>query len=470
MSILNMTFSASLMIMIIEIMRRFMKDRVPRKVFYGLWLLAAARMIIPFGIPFGFSLLSILQKLGLPVGGHEGPVAAAAEAAGVGGSDGALAAHGYIHYTMILKFIWIAGAIGFAAYFIITYIRNIYKFRESLPVDGSTADMWAARMGVRRKVRVRESDYINSPLTYGIVRPVILMPAGSVDMIEEEQLGYIFAHELVHIKRFDSIAKIFVMAAVCVNWFNPFAWVMYVLVNRDIELSCDDAVVRRIENDSRSDYAMTLVRFAELKETSIFAFNSFGKSVLTERVNEIMTKKKTGVLGFIAGFVICLLVIGAVAVSSYINDTDKIAPPVNGTEVTDTKATDDNADPAKVDTAAPASTVADTGAQPAKKNTARVTKKSTSTSKKNTGTAAPAQKAPSTNETYTSSGNLVPSGDVTKISINDPNDSEFFISAGYGYTKAELEAIEAMRGESGSGGTNSSGSASPENLKTNDGR
>ena len=82
MSILNMTFSASIMIMIIEIMRRFMKDRVPRKVFYGLWLLAAARMIIPFGIPFGFSLFSILQKLGLPVGGHEGPVAAAAEAAG----------------------------------------------------------------------------------------------------------------------------------------------------------------------------------------------------------------------------------------------------------------------------------------------------------------------------------------------------------------------------------------------------
>ena len=223
MSILNMTFSASLMIMIIEIMRRFMKDRVPRKVFYGLWLLAAARMIIPFGIPFGFSLLSILQKLGLPVGGHEGPVAAAAEAAGVGGSDGALAAHGYIHYTMILKFIWIAGAIGFAAYFIITYIRNIYKFRESLPVDGNTADMWATRMGVHRKVRVRESDYINSPITYGIVRPVILMPAGSVDLIEEEQLGYIFAHELVHIKRFDSLAKIFVMAAVCVNWFNPFS-------------------------------------------------------------------------------------------------------------------------------------------------------------------------------------------------------------------------------------------------------
>ena len=463
-NILNMTFSASLMIIIIEIMRRLTQNRVSRRVFYGLWMLAAIRMIVPFGIPFGFSFDSLLQRSGISVGSYGSEVADAAAAAGVGNTDGELAVCGYIHYTMILKFVWIAGAIGFAAYFIITYIRNIYKFRESLPVDGSTADMWAARMGVRRKVRVRESDYINSPLTYGIVRPVILMPAGSVDLIEEEQLGYIFAHELVHIKRFDSIAKIFVMAAVCVNWFNPFAWVMYVLVNRDIELSCDEAVVRRIENASRSDYAMTLVRFAELKETSIFAFNSFGKSVLTERVNEIMTKKKTGVLGFIAGFVICLLVIGAVAVSSYISDTDKGEPPVTGNEITDTKEAEDNTEPAKVDTAAPDSNVSDKVTKTVKQNTARVTKKSTSTSKKNTGTAAPAQKAPSTNETYTSSGNLVPSGDVTKISINDPNDSEFFISAGYGYTKAELEA---MRGERGSGGTNSSGSASPDNLQTN---
>lgn len=155
--------------------------------------------------------------------------------------------------------------------------------------------------------------------------------------------------------------------------------------------------------------------------------------------------------------------------SSYINDTDKIAPPVNGTEVTDTKAADDNTEPPKVDTALPDSNVSDKVTKIVKQNTARVTKKSTSTSKKststskkNTGTAAPAQNASQVNSGYVSSGNLVPSGDVTKISINDPDDSEFFSSAGYGYTKGELEA---MRGES-----SSSGSASPENLKTNDGR
>ena len=474
MSILNMTFSASIMIMIIEIMRRFMKDRVPRKVFYGLWLLAAARMIIPFGIPFGFSLFSILQKLGLPVGGHEGPVAAAAEAAGVGGSDGALAAHGYIHYTMILKFIWIAGAIGFAVYFIITYIRNLYKFKESLPADGSVAESWAERLGVHRKVKVRESDYINSPLTYGIFRPVILVPAGAVDMIEEEQLGYIFAHELVHIKRFDSLAKIFVMLAVCVNWFNPFAWIMYSLVNRDIELSCDEAVVRRLGNASRPAYAMTLVRFAELKEMSLFAFNSFGKSVLTQRVNEVMTKKKTGILSFMSGFAMCLLVMGAVAVSSYMNNApvgtnNGIEPAaVPETVNTDVDSNADNSETAADTAAASSDPAAATGAQSATRTT-RVKKASASTSSKGAGTgsrgntaaAAPSRTTPSINSGYASPGSIAAaSGDVTKISIYDPYDDD---SIGYGYTKAELEA---MRGESSSGGS-SGGSASPDNLQTN---
>lgn len=473
MSILNMTFSASLMIMIIEIMRRFMKDRVPRKVFYGLWLLAAARMIIPFGIPFGFSLFSILQKIGLPVGGQEGPVAAAAEAAGVGGSDGALAAHGYIHYTMILKFLWIAGAIGFMAYFIITYIKNLHKFKESLPADGSVAESWAKKLGVRRKIKVRESDYINSPLTYGIFRPVILMPAGAVDMIEEEQLGYIFAHELVHIKRFDSLAKIFVTAAVCVNWFNPFAWIMYALVNRDIELSCDEAVIRRLGNASRPAYAMTLVRFAELKEMSLFAFNSFGKSVLTQRVNEVMTKKKSGILSFMCGFAMCLLVMGAVAVSSYMSNanigTNSGIAPAALPEVVNTNVENkaDNSETAVNTAAASSDPAAATGAQPATQ-TARVKKASASTSNKGAGTAsrgntaaaAPSQTTPSISSGYASPGSIAAaSGDVTRISIYDPAADDDDDSIGYGYTKAELEA---MRGESSSGG-----SASPDNLQTN---
>ena len=465
------------MIIIIEIMRRFAQNRVSRRVFYGLWMLAAIRMIVPFGIPFGFSFDSLLQRSGISVGSYGSEVADAAAAAGVGNTDGELAACGYIHYTMILKFVWIAGAIGFAAYFIITYIRNIYKFRESIPVDGSTADMWAARMGVRRKVRVRESDYINSPLTYGIARPVILVPAGAVDMIEEEQLGYIFAHELVHIKRFDSLAKIFVMLAVCVNWFNPFAWIMYSLVNRDIELSCDEAVVRRLGNASRPAYAMTLVRFAELKEMSLFAFNSFGKSVLTQRVNEVMTKKKTGILSFMSGFAMCLLVMGAVAVSSYMNNApvgtnNGIEPAaVPETVNTDVDSNADNSETAADTAAASSDPAAATGAQSATRTT-RVKKASASTSSKGAGTgsrgntaaAAPSRTTPSINSGYASPGSIAAaSGDVTKISIYDPYDDDDDDSIGYGYTKAELEA---MRGESSSGGS-SGGSASPDNLQTN---
>lgn len=463
------------MIIFIEIMRRFMQDRVPRRVFYGLWMLTAARMLIPFSIPFGYSLFSVLQALGVPVGGMIG--AGSGAGAGIAEGAGDLAAHGYIHYTMILKFVWIAGALAFAAYFVITYFKNIYKFKESLPVSGDIADEWAARIGVRRKVSVRESDYINSPLTYGIVRPVILMPAGAVDMIEDEQLGYIFAHELVHIKRFDSLAKIFVTAAVCVNWFDPFAWAMYALVNRDIELSCDEAVIRKVGSASRSDYAMTLVRFAELKEMSLFCFNSFGKSVLTERVNAVMTKKKTGALSLAGGIALCMIVAGIAAVSSDMGSAGALPDGGSGAAVgadivglNAAGSAADNAELAAAGAAAPSGPAAPTGAQSPTIRTARVSKNAASATgtrgagagSRENAAAAPSQTAPPANEDiYASSSNMTQTGaDGTygdNSNENGQNDALIWETNNGGPTQS---------GASGSGGTTS---ASPENLSTGSG-
>ena len=460
------------MIIFIEIMRRFLQDRVPRRVFYGLWMLTAARMIIPFSIPFGYSLFSVLQALGVPVGGMTGAVSGAG--AGIAEGAGDLAAHGYIHYTMILKFVWIAGVLGFAAYFVITYFKNIYKFKESLPVSGDIAGEWAARIGVRRKVSVRESDYINSPLTYGVVRPVILMPAGAVDMIEDEQLGYIFAHELVHIKRFDSFAKIFVTAAVCVNWFNPFAWVMYALVNRDIELSCDEAVVRRIGSASRPGYAMTLVRFAELKEMSLFCFNSFGKSVLTERVNAVMTKKKTGALSLAGGIALCIIVVGIVGISSDMGAAGALpdgglGAAAVGADIVGTNAAGD-ADMAAVGAAAPSGPAAPTGAQSPTTRTARVSKNAASTTgtrgagagSRENAAADPSQTAPPANEDiYASSSNMAQTGaDGTygdNSNENGQSDALIWGTNNGGPT------------QSGASGSGSAASASPENLSTGNG-
>ena len=100
---------------------------------------------------------------------------------------------------------------------------------------------------------------ISSPLTFGVLRPVILVPK-KTDWTDETALRYVLEHEFVHIQRFDVLSKLLLIAAVCVHWFNPLVWVMYVLANRDLELSCDETVLRRFGGDVRAAYARVLIR------------------------------------------------------------------------------------------------------------------------------------------------------------------------------------------------------------------
>ena len=100
---------------------------------------------------------------------------------------------------------------------------------------------------------------ISSPLTFGGLRPVILVPK-KTDWTDETALRYVLEHEFVHIQRFDVLSKLLLIAAVCVHRFNPLGWVMYVLANRDLELSCDETVLRRFGGDIRAAYARVLIR------------------------------------------------------------------------------------------------------------------------------------------------------------------------------------------------------------------
>ena len=100
---------------------------------------------------------------------------------------------------------------------------------------------------------------ISSPLTFGVLRPVILVPK-KTDWTDETALRYVLEHEFVHIQRFDVLSKLLLIAAVCVHRFNPLVLVMYVLANRDLELSCDETVLRRFGGDVRAAYARVLIR------------------------------------------------------------------------------------------------------------------------------------------------------------------------------------------------------------------
>ena len=215
--------------------------------------------------------------------------------------------------SILVRIIYGAGAVLFAVWFIAAYVRCRIEFGMSLPVTDDYVRQWMEercgtghgdgimrRSGGRRPhrlrngVTVRVSDRIDTPLTYGVIRPVILLPKKTA-WEQREQVNYVLWHEYMHICRGDSVLKLFAAAALCVHWFNPFVWGMYFLLNRDIELACDESVVHRCGIDGRSAYANMLIAM-EAKKSGLVPFGSnFSQNAIEERVRAIMKIRKISI-------------------------------------------------------------------------------------------------------------------------------------------------------------------------------
>lgn len=165
----------------------------------------------------------------------------------------------------------------------------------SIPDNTPYIQNWLTAHQISRPLAVRSSDLISSPLTYGILHPVILLPK-KLDRNDQVALKYVLTHEYVHIRRFDAITKILFAAVLCIHWFNPLVWVMYVLANRDMELSCDAWVIRMMGAKNRSSYALMLIKMEERRNGMSALWNHFGKNAISERIEAIMKFKKTSIL------------------------------------------------------------------------------------------------------------------------------------------------------------------------------
>lgn len=207
----------------------------------------------------------------------------------------------------LLPTLWATGVFLCAVFFLITYIRCRREFNTALPVAEEYAEEWLNKHPLKRKITIRQSDKISAPLTYGIFHPVILLPK-KTDWQNTTQLDYVLYHEFTHIRRFDLLAKLVMIAALCLHWFNPFVWAMYVFFNRDLELSCDDCVVKHF-NQTKSDYAKTLIGMEERKNYGTPLCNHFSKNAIEERITAIMKSKKTTTSMIMAAIVIILIVI-----------------------------------------------------------------------------------------------------------------------------------------------------------------
>ena len=294
MSLVQMTLSGGVFILFIVVVRALALHRLPKGAFLALWEMAALRMLLPFTIPLPFSLFTPAKHLPvmgeyLAPGGESVPGTPA-----VGIPAGTPASAG-IAPSEVMPMVWLAGAVLMAAYFIVSYVRARKRFCCSSPDNTPAVRRWLAGQRLHRPLEVRQSALVSSPLTYGVLRPVILLPE-DMERGDETALTYILTHEYIHIRRFDSVAKLVFAAVLCVHWFNPLAWVMYVLANRDLELSCDEWVMDTLGGREKASYALTLINMEETRSRCFSPYRHFSKLAIEERIEAIMKYKKASVL------------------------------------------------------------------------------------------------------------------------------------------------------------------------------
>lgn len=309
MTLLEMSLSGAVFILAVAVVRAALIHKLPKMTFVVLWEMALFRLLIPVPIPSVLSVYTLLSRgRSLPSFETEETdrlilTISQRAAVTVQGMEQLPADSPSVPVGSL---VWCIGMILFAAFFIFSCWCCRKEFRTALPVDHAFAEQWLKERTLKRPISIKQSDRITAPLTYGIFRPVILMPK-KTDWENTDQLAYILFHEYIHICRLDALTKLAAASVLCVHWFNPFVWMMYFLMNRDMELACDERVVRQFGEQSRSAYSLLLIRMEAAKSGLSPFCSSFSKNAAEERITAIMSTKPTTPVTFLSASLIVLV-------------------------------------------------------------------------------------------------------------------------------------------------------------------
>lgn len=300
-SFLQMSLSAAALTAAVCLFRAAFMKKLPRRTFKLLWAVVILRMLLPISLP--------LMKISAGISFPDSSTAHAI----LNGGFTAEAYSSNVSETMVYEVperggvpfsaVRLIGAAVVFGYFAISHIRFRMDLGEAVPLEDPKISELAEKFRAKRKVPIKVSDRISSPLTCGVLRPVIILPK-SLLLCGEKNAEYILAHEFTHIRRLDVLYKWAMTAAVCLHWFNPLAWIMFVLAERDIELSCDEEVILAFGGE-REEYALALIGMEERRSFGAFQ-SGFGGSSVTERIKAAMTVKKATPAGKAAAALLAL--------------------------------------------------------------------------------------------------------------------------------------------------------------------
>ena len=295
-SVINMTVTGSLVILCVLAARLVLK-KAPRVLSWALWLVVLLRLLCPVSVSGPVSVLSLVDApmaetgtaefVELPVRAPLETIQAEPEQIGAGTVVETVIAptEAPIDWNFLGSRVWVAVAAALLGYGIISYVNLKRKLRESVPLGRG----------------VRESDAIAAPFVLG---RTIYLPTG----LREEERRYILLHEQLHLRHGDHILKPLFWLAVCIHWFNPLVWLAFFLCGRDMELRCDEAVLKKLGPRVRSDYAQSLLDLAMGRRFAPAPL-AFGEGSTGKRVKFVLKWKKTRVWTAVFGAVFCAAVL-----------------------------------------------------------------------------------------------------------------------------------------------------------------
>ena len=293
--IINMSISASWLIFAVLILRLALK-KAPKWVNVLLWGIVAIRLICPFSFESALSLIPSAETFPKKI--ISGP--SFDVQSGITPVDNRIndylgdryfegvtvpANNGNTIMT-ILTIVWTIGILLLVAYTVISYWR--------LHREIDTA--------VRYKDNIFQSENVSSPFVLGLIKPRIYLPF----KLDGQDMEHVVAHEQAHIRRKDHWWKPLGFLLLTIHWFNPLMWLAYVLLCRDIELACDEKVIKGLSNEQRADYTQALVACSVNRRMIAACPLAFGEVGVKERVKSVMNYKKPAFWVIIIAVIVCV--------------------------------------------------------------------------------------------------------------------------------------------------------------------
>ena len=276
----------SAMILLVLALRLTLRQHLPRRLFPALWCAAAVRLLLPVSIPTRLSIWNLLrgaQTASAEIAATVIPFPALAQAAETGAAQ-------TVRTVSPILLVWVLGAVLLAAYFGIGYAVMVRRLRGERLAPQPSVDALLDRFGFRRDPKICATKSRRAPLTFGVVHPTVLLPE---DMeAGDARFQLVLAHELAHIRRRDCLRKALFAACCCICWWNPLVWLMTVLASRDMELACDEAVLRALGPSCKKAYALTLLDMAQRRPASAPLSSGFARSRAEERIRAILSFRR----------------------------------------------------------------------------------------------------------------------------------------------------------------------------------